>query len=254
MRRTSPFGTHRVLWPVLVGCLLGAATIGGTLASGALAVAAPRAGLAAARSVARSCATHHTNVEGSDKGNNATYGQKGYIYINTSTTLGNLQDDIFRTYSEWGPPGWNVEFGWGDGPDFSGPTVISDYEMDGHTANAQSLSYSLTDNTDVRFRIENIGLQYIWRYVVDGQSTPIGYSPTMNFNYGTPHTNSEHYNNCDSMWTHMWNLSYSNNVPPNWSSSFSNLQCYLDDSINDWLFDKISNQEEQVNETNGVTC
>ncbi|MGH3399250.1 MAG: hypothetical protein ACRDPO_31645 [Streptosporangiaceae bacterium] len=131
---------------------------------------------------------------------------------------------------------------------------MSDYLMDGHEGNVVTLPYSPTENTDVRFRIENVGNNDIWRYVVDGQSSPIGYSPTMNFNYGNPHTNSEHYVSCDSLWTHMWNLEYAIDQTPDWSSSFQNLKCYLNDSVNDWLFDKISNSELQVNETNGVTC
>lgn len=42
----------------------------------------------------------------------------------------------------------------------------------------------------------------------------------MPFNWGTPHAQSEHYNQCDSLYTHMYDLSYEINNTPDWSGSY----------------------------------
>lgn len=75
----------------------------------------------------------------------------------------------------------------------------------------------------------------------------------MNFNFAAAVTNSEHYYNCDTLYGHFYNLSGEVNRDPTWDN-YSDLECLIDSSVNDWLFDKVSNTEEYVTTANGITC
>ncbi len=75
----------------------------------------------------------------------------------------------------------------------------------------------------------------------------------MNFNLGPLLTNSEHWNSCDTMYTEMNGLAYYDSSG-NWSSSYSDLECYTDTSINDWLFNLQDNSSFKVDEDSGITC
>lgn len=217
-------------------------------------------GLASQAPALASCNFLHVNVEADITSTSFEYGTKGYIYVNTQTTLSNLHNTIGRTYALIDSSGLDdVEFGWADkiqtdnGHTYTTPIPASDYMINGVTATAHALtSYTLTYNTDVRFRIENLGDNEIFRYVIDGQTTPIGYSPTMPFNRGFPLTNSEHYNTCDSLWTDMHSLSYQYNLTPTWYS-WSITQCFANDSTDGWYLHLVSATEIQVNQssTNG---
>jgi len=230
---------------VLAGCVLGLATVGVALFTKT----------APSLAAADSCVTHHTNVEGYDKGLADAFGNKGYIYINTSSVIGSLHDDIARSLAVIFPNGDDVEVGWFADPQagYHNPTVYAEWINHGVDSGTQpDTSFSLSENSDVRFRVENVGDNDIWRFVVDGQSSPFNYSPTMEYNYGQPLTNSEHYNSCDSLYTDMYDLSDASS-PGYWQSSYTNLECYIDTSVNDWYFHKISNSELDVTQTSS-TC
>ena len=75
----------------------------------------------------------------------------------------------------------------------------------------------------------------------------------MNFNWGLAVTNSEHYYTCDTLWAHFSALR-DELRSGDWSTSYEDLECYADTSVNDWLFQKVSNSEHYVVDTSGVTC
>lgn len=223
-----------------------------TVAVGAISMHSP------AEAVPNSCTTHHANVLGYDAGPFNSYGNKGYIYINTQDTLMDLHDYIWRSFEVAADAFDYVEFGWTDhNSNITSPTAVSDWAIDGQFSKVNPYNFPLSYNTDVRFRIENVGTQNIWRFVIDGQSSPIGYSPALAYSTGFEITNSEHDNSCDSMWTHMWDLSFS--LPEgNWNSGYQDLEqeCNSgwDTDGNGWVFDKFSNSELQVNQTSGSVC
>lgn len=97
----------------------------------------------------------------------------------------------------------------------------------------------------------NDGGEGIWRFYVDGESTPFDYSPTMIFNLGWIATNSERYNTCDSLWANIFNLNFYTFT--NWTSSYDDLECFYT-SAPDWYFNKISNSQNEVTQSPGVTC
>ena len=123
--------------------------------------------------------------------------------------------------------------------------------INGVTQNLTVLNYNPPYNTSINFRIENVGGREIFRYVVDNQSSPIGYSPTMPFNGGYPVTDSEHRLSCDSLWTDISGLQEQTNYNPvTWSTNYSDLECWRNDS-DDWYLHKLSSSESQVNQTYG---
>jgi hypothetical protein len=228
-----------------VGCLLGAATLAGA------GVATAGAGTASATARTNTCDTHHTNVMAYDAQGPSFWGTKGYIYINTADALSGLHDTIARTFFVYsGSQTANVEFGWTDkNYIYNTPTPVSDYMVAGATQNPSFWpSFTLNYNSNVRFRIENLGNQGIFRYVIDGQSSPIAYSPTMDFNQGFAVTNSEHYNSCDTMWTDMFSLQHQYAINPGWSD-WANIDCWNNTSVNDWYLHKVNATEVQVNQT-----
>jgi len=104
--------------------------------------------------------------------------------------------------------------------------------INGVTQNLTVLNYNPPYNTSINFRIENVGGREIFRYVVDNQSSPIGYSPTMPFNGGYPVTDSEHRLSCDSLWTDISGLQEQTNYNPvTWSTNYSDLECWRNDSV-----------------------
>jgi hypothetical protein len=225
------------------GCLLGAATLAG-------------AGTASTAAAANACVSHHANAEAYDAQGSVFWGTKGYIYINTQNTLSGLNDAIWRSFLDFSGNGTqNVEFGWTDhNGGYSSPTPGSDY-MVATTTQPPSFwpSFTLHYDSNVRFRIENLSNQGVFRYVIDGQSSPIAYSPTMNFNQGFAVTNSEHYNSCDTMWTDMFSLQHQYAINPGWSD-WANITCWADTSQNDWYVHAVSSTEVQVNQNSGGIC
>lgn len=126
------------------------------------------------------------------------------------------------------------------------------YWVDGGTP-GQKIYKSLSENTSYRFRVENDGHIEIFRFYFNGDSSPFKYSPTMNFNTGFPIGNSERYNNCDSLWTHMYDLSYQI-ADGSWSSSWGNWACWGNTS-NGWYLHKDSDSELHVtNNSSGKLC
>ncbi len=104
--------------------------------------------------------------------------------------------------------------------------------------------YTLNTNGTYHFKVENLGDQGIWRFVVDGQSQPFNYSPTMAFNTGLPLNNSERYNSCDSLYASFTYLKYASQ-PGVWAGSYKDLECDVD-TANGWYFHKISNSSSDV--------
>ena len=238
----SPSNLKHILLLIATGCLLGALTVVTT-------VLGPTAPAFA------SCSSHHTNVEGDDFGSNR-YGNSAEIYVNTSSTIDSLNDSIFRslfvTSGSWDN---DVEIGWSaHNGDHSGPTVYAEWVNRGVDSGPQFYTgYSLNHNSYSSFSVFNSGHQGIFRFKVDNQSSPFSYSPTMNFNLGPIITNSEHDNSCDSLWTDMFSLSYFNSSG-NWIAGYGNLECFYDNSVNDWLFNVIDNSELKVDENTDLTC
>lgn len=227
---------------ILFSCLLGATGIvwtGAISATPAYAV----------------CSDQHVNFELRDTFNTA-WGNKGVTYVNTSTTLNNLNKWMVRSFfivhnfRNW------VEVGWIAGPLSaygSLPVVYADWMNRGHFSGVKYYpGYSLNPNTEYRFRVENVGGNRIWRFVVDGESSPFQYSPTMTFNSGFPLDNSEKNNSCDSLYTHMYDLAESINATT-WTG-YSNLECYDDAGITAWDSSISSNSEYYINGTSADSC
>jgi hypothetical protein len=177
------------------------------------------------------------------------YGNGGDIYVNTSSTLGNLKDQIARSLFVIGSSGNEVEVGWLAAPG-RGPTIYAEWinrGVDSHPQLYNSVGYDSTRT----FKVQNTGHVEIFRFYFDGEGSPFNYSPTMNFQQGTVVTNSEHYNSCDSLWTHMTSLSYfrSSGV---WQLGYGALTYYYCKSVNDYLLDIISDTELYVDQNNGI--
>ncbi len=225
---------------VALGCLLGAATVGATtFVSGAPASA--------------SCTSAHQNVVADDV-SSGHYGNRGNIYVNTSSVINSLHNALYRSlFIQYDGKNW-VEVGWGAGPNNitgnSGPTVYAYWVNKGTPG--QHIYKSLSEDTNRTFTVENAGHIEIWRFYFDSESSPFAYSPTMIFNSSTALANSEHYNTCDSLWTHMYGLNYfsSGGVWRSWGD----LECSYNDSTG-WYLYKNSNTELHVySSSNGKLC
>jgi hypothetical protein len=241
MRRERGGSARRIASFVALGCLMGAATVGGTI-------------FASRTPALASCSSIHANVQAKDASSNH-YGNRAHIYVNTSTVINNLRDALFRSLAVRGSLGNDVEVGWtANNGGHSGPTVFAEWVNRGADSGPKFYTgYSLSTNTDTTFIVENVGHIGIFRFYVDGQSSAFNFSPTMNFNSGLLITNSEHYNTCDSLWTHMYNINYFD-ANGNWSSSYGNLQCRKNTSTG-WYLHKDSNSELHVNQTSsGALC
>lgn len=227
---------------IILGCLLGVATAG--------AVTTVSTSTASATSP---CAANHVNVDGYDY-NAIHYGNLADIYVNTGSVINSLNSSIFRSLFVTNSLGNDVEVGWmANNEGLSGPTVYAEWVNRGADSSPQPLNLQvLSENSYQGFDVDNVGHVDIFRFYVAGQR--FDYSPTMIFNTGYTITNSEHYNQCDSLWTDMNNLEYQHG-DGTWSSSYNNLVCYKDTSTNAWLLnDGISNSEVQVDLTVGTTC
>jgi hypothetical protein len=225
----------------MVSCLMAASlTVAGTTAT--------------AEILTTSCVVQHTNVNGYDAGNKNVFGNKGYIYVNTAATIDGLTSWIARSFFVYRNKRNWVEVGWIaiPGMQYSSPTVYADWMNRGTFSKVQFYTgYTLNENGDYRFREENVGDQDIWRFVVDGQSSPFNYSPTMDFNYGTALTNSEHNENCDSLYTDMYDLSDA--TSPSYWAPWANPTCW-NDTATGWYLHEISDTEVDVTQTSGGLC
>jgi hypothetical protein len=209
---------------------------------------APAAATAAATAA---CSTSHQNVEGYDY-TDPHYGNAGLIYVNDSSTLGSLHDDAARSLFDVGSVGNDVEVGWDDHNGTSSPTVYAEWVNRGVDSGPQHYTgYSLSYNTNYTFKVQNIGHISIWRFYIDGQGSPFNYSPTMNFQQGTVLTNSERYNTCDSMFTHMYNLQYYSALKA--FHPYSSLAEYGCSATGGWEINILSHTELYVDQ-NGGTC
>lgn len=240
MNRSRGRIARRATFRIAASCLLGVATISGTT-------------LASVTSASASCATNHVAVNGYDENNSSAFGNKGYIYVNTSSVIDGLQDAISRSLFLYGPAGYNVEVGWAANENgYRNPTVYAEWEINGTTEppyyDPNSNGQNLATDSNHRFRVENVGNNGIFRFIFDGDPSPFAYGPTLPFQYGTPHGQSEHYNQCDSLYTHMYDLSYAINETPDWSSSYNDLECYGDTSTT-WYFHKNSDSDFDVTQT-----
>lgn len=236
LRRFVPF--------VVLGCLLGATLVGATFF---ISIAPASA----------SCTSQHANVAGYDA-NARQYGNRGKIYVNTSTVIDSLHNALFRSlfaYASKTSTNDDVEVGWtADNGGRASPTVYAEWVIGGTDSGPQYYTgYSLATDSNYTFKVENVGHIYIWQFYVDSQTSPFTYSPTTNQSLGWPVTNSEHYNSCDSLWTHMDILEYFDSSG-NWSSSYGDLECWLNTSAG-WYLYKNSNSELHVySSSSGALC
>lgn len=238
---------------IAVGCLLGLLTIVGIVASPLAAMSATS--VAAMKALPAACSTYRTNVDGTDAANVVEYGDQGYVYVNTSETLSGLNNTIYRSLFIISTAGNDVEVGWAAGPDIGSPmnkpTLYAEWVSDG-TDSLPQFNGTINSNTNYQFVVKNVGDVGIWRFVFSNDSSPFDYSPTMNFNTGQAVTNSEHHNNCDTMWAHFYNLEDAPNTD-SWTN-YGDYECLSDNSINGWYFNRTSNNEGYVTQTPGVAC
>ena len=232
---------------IAAGCLLGAAT-----AAALAPTAGARATAAHSATAVNACQSINVNDDGWDY-YNIGYGNKGDVYINTSSVINSLHEAIFRNFFVTGDANNYVEGGWtAHNGGYNNPTVYAEWKNLGMDSNPQFYTgYGLTPNTDKVFTVENVGFHNIFRFYVDNQSNPFNYSPIMNFGSGYLQTNSERYNSCDSMYAHFYNLSYYDSS--SWTSSYNNLECYITQATG-WFFNKTSNSDHTINQVSGKTC
>lgn len=241
MRPERGGSVRRLASLIALGCLLGAATVGGT--TFVLAVPA-----------SASCISAHENVQAKDAGG-FQYGNRGNIYVNSSTVINSLQDSLYRSLMVFDNGSNFVEVGWGAGPHNitgnSGPTVFAFWINDG--VSGKKIWSSLTTDTDRTFTVENVSQVRIFRFYFDGESSPFAFSPTMDFNYGLLAPNSEHYNTCDSLWAHMNGLNYFD-ASGNWSVSYGNLECWYNSSTGWYLYKNSDSELHVYSSSSGTLC
>ena len=222
---------NRAVVRVTLGCILGSTGLAGV-------------SMVAAEPVFAACQSAHRNVMTFDNNGAAFFGNFAHVYVNTVNTISGLQNTIARTLSVWnGAETSNVEFGWtAHNGAYANAVPVSDY-MVASTTQPPTLygnSYPLNNNVYYRFKIQNVNSNGISRYYLDGQTSPIGYSPTMSFNEGYVTTNSEHYNTCDTMWTDMTGLQ-DNPSAGTWTN-YSTISCWADTSSDWYVHDNYSNR------------
>jgi hypothetical protein len=117
--------------------------------------------------------------------------------------INNLNSAIFRSIFVLNSFGNDVEVGWmANNEGFSDPTVYAEWLNRGADSLPQPFTLQvLNENSYQGFYVDNVGHIDIFRFYVGGLR--FDYSPTMIFNTGYTITNSEHYNQCDSLWTDM---------------------------------------------------
>ncbi len=178
------------------------------------------------------------------------FGDFAHIYVNTLKTINGLNDAIVRSLLIYNSAQTsNVEFGWtANNGGYSSGVPFSDYMVASATQKPTFFGSMYPLNFDVyyRFKIENVNDIGIFRYYFEGQTTPLGYSPTMSFNDGYALANSEHRNTCDTLYTDLTGLQdmISNGT---WSN-YSLIGCWYNTS-NDWYIHLNSNSGITVNQT-----
>jgi hypothetical protein len=179
-----------------------------------------------------------------------TNGNGGTLYVNDATTLGSLHDAIARSLLVVNTStslGNDVEVGWGDVG--LGPAVYAEWIVDGMDSNPQWDTNSgdlIYPNTNRIFKVQNDAHAFQFRFYFDGDGTPFNYSGyNANLNQGYDLTNSEHYNSCDSMWTHMYGLSYYN-VSNQWVSPYGQLIWYYCNTDGHWLLNIPDNSNSEL--------
>ncbi len=207
---------------VLLGCLLGVATVAATTYVSPAASATPLA-----------CVDNqHANVQGYSTGYH--YGNGADIYVNSGGVISGLHDAIYRSIFVYYDSTDFVEVGWGAGPNTitgqSNPTAYAYWDNNGATGHKKW--NSLSESTDYAFAIENTGHVGIFGFFLN--ASKFAASTTMTFNAGYPLSNSERYDSCDSLWTHEYLLSYlkSDN---SWSTNWGNWICWNNTSNNYYL-------------------
>ncbi len=232
---------RRTAAPIVVGCLLGAATVGGTT-------------FVSAAPASASCTSAHQSVNAKDA-SSVHYGNRGNIYVNTSAVINSLQDALYRSLFIFVDTNNAVEVGWGAGPHNitgnSTPTVYAFWVNKGTPG--QKIHVSVSEDTDHTFTVENVGHIEIFRFYFDSETSPFAYSPTMAFDAATALTNSEHFNTCDSLWTHMYGLNFFS-VGGDWRT-WGDLECAGNTAKPDWFLYKNSNSELHVySSSSGTLC
>ena len=99
MGRSYGGAARRGVARLAASCLAGTAIVGGTI-------------LGQASPAFASCSSAHQGVVGVDNGNYTAFGNKGDIYVNTSTVINNLHGAIARSFFIIMPAGYDVEVGW----------------------------------------------------------------------------------------------------------------------------------------------
>jgi hypothetical protein len=163
MRWEAKIRTWRAVSPVVIGCLLGAATAVGT----AVSFSAP---------AYAACTGDHVHVQGWDFDQTpfgASYGNYGINWVNGAGTLDNLTGAIYHSIFVQASYGDNVEVGWtADSNGHAGPNAYAEWVNDGVQAPPQ---YSVTINpaTHYQFWMDNVNDDRIWSFYFDGKSVAL---------------------------------------------------------------------------------
>ncbi|HEV2377524.1 MAG TPA: hypothetical protein VGS19_35830 [Streptosporangiaceae bacterium] len=196
-----------------------------------------------------SCAAAHQNVEAND-GTWPAYGNQGMIATNNQGTLNGTHARVFRSLFIWDAPGNDVEVGWGTGGSpMNEPTLYAEWVKDGVDSLPQWAG-TIGAGANWHFEVDNAHGIGIWRFYFDGGTSPFKYSPTMPFNSGWPVANSEHYNTCDTLWTHFYGLQDATSLGH--YRPWISLQCWADTAPG-WNIQPVSSSEMYV-QTSGHVC
>jgi len=161
-----------------------------------------------ARPAYADCGYHKANVMGYDQNNYTVYGNRAQIYVNKSSTIASLVGAIHRSLFVVGSVGNDVEVGWtANNGGYSNPVVYFEYINRGTDSGIRFYTgYQLDHDTNFNFYVQDANGDRVWSAYVDGETTNFDSSPTMDFSYGNPETNSEHRYKCDSLFTDMYNI------------------------------------------------
>jgi hypothetical protein len=209
---------------------------------------------AANPAAALACTSYHTNMDAYDA-TALRFGIGGENYVNDSTTLGNLQSADYRSFFVWHDNTDWTEVGWGaNAYGHASPTEYTFWDNNGAEPNNGQPNFfsSLSYNTNYQFKNQDQNGDKIFHFY-GANGAALDNSPVMGFYKGDILTNSEHYNSCDSLWAHMYNLAYYNENLT-WVSPLGNLQPWYCNSNGNWLLNVISNSELYVDQNAGVNC
>jgi hypothetical protein len=182
-------------------------------------------------------------------------GNQAWIYVNTSSTLSNLQDSDARSLfvESADGSGDNVEVGWvaNDGG-YQAPTVYAAWQNYGVEIHPRYYTgYHLDYDSNAHFTVEDKFTDGFFDFEVGGYG--FDSSPLMSFSYGYDVTQSEHFNSCDSMWAHFFDLSYYN-VQRQWVSPYEGLSYLYCTPGSVWGYHKIDNSEQYVDQSADAQC